>query len=90
MEVAYGATSHIKEGMHHLWLMICKFGLSCALYTIKSSVNFSQPPVFYADSCKKKRDWSGEEKKNQQQQTNKNTTNPISVATMHIGAADQI
>lgn len=79
MQAACGATSHIKEGMHHLWLITCKFGLSCALYTIKSLVNFSQLPVFYADSCRKKRNWF---------EKNKPTTNPISIATLHTEAAD--
>lgn len=79
MEAAYRATSHIKEGMHHLWVITCKFGLSCALYTIKSLVNFSQLPGFYADSCRKKRNWF---------EKNKLTTNPISVATLHTEAAD--
>lgn len=53
MEVEYGTTSHIKEGRQHVWLMTCKLGLSCALYTIKSLENSSSFPVSYADSCGK-------------------------------------
>lgn len=54
MEVEYGATSHIKEGRQYVWLMTCKLGLSCVLYTIKSLENFSNLSVSYADSCGKK------------------------------------